>query len=218
MRTAEYYGAHGAAYSWRELEKTYLALCGREQAASPDPLYEIELSEVFAELYRIRGQDPDERLVSETALFFRIASTKKLRLYPWTLPVIKLVREKGAGVYHQSNAQSCFTVPELRFLGISNAFDGMVLSSDAGVRKPSPAIMRRLLDENGLDPSSCIMIGNDRRSDVAVAHACGIDAVYIETETSGGFDPGFIAEYELTDGRAKELPRLISALLEANDA
>ena len=217
-RAAEYFRAHGAAYSAKELREAYLALCGRAQRSSPDPLYELELSEVFADLYCQKNVVPDGRLVAETALLFRIASTRKLRLYPWTLPAIKLIRSHGAGVYLLSNAQSCFTVPELRALGLDDAFDGMVLSSEAGVRKPSPDIMLRLLSENGLEPSSSIMIGNDRRSDVAAAHAVGMDAVYIETETSGGFDPAFIAEYELTDGRARELPKLILTLLEAPDA
>ena len=35
-----------------------------------------------------------------------------------------------------SNAQSCFTLDELDALGLADRFDGILLSSDAGMKKP----------------------------------------------------------------------------------
>lgn len=208
-KAALYFGAHGAAYLPAELKERYLALCDAEQRKSPDPYYEIELSEVFASLYRDKGVEPDGRLVAETALFFRLASVKKLRLYPWTLPLIGRLRAAGKGIYLLSNAQSCFTLPELRALGLADAFDGIAISSDLGLKKPHPGIMRALLEENGLDPASCVMTGNDRTTDIAIAKAFGMDSVFIRTESSGGPVPGLEANIETDELSLKKDPALL---------
>ena len=206
---ALYFGAHGAAYSAKELKRAYLSLCAREQQKSAEPLYEIELREVFRGLYRLKGVDPREGLVSDTALFFRLTSTEKLKLYPWVKPTLAALRESGAGVYLLSNAQACFTLPELTALGLDGAFDGVVLSSEAGVKKPHPEIMRRLLEKYGLDPQESLMTGNDQSADIAVAKAFGMDSLYLRTETSGGYDPLLRANYEILDGDLSRLPRIL---------
>ena len=207
--TALYYARNGARYTPPELHRAYLRLCAAEQAKNPDPYYEFDLRAVFCALYTEKGVTPDERLIAETAWFFRPTSTRKLGLYPWVLPTLARIRQGGAGIYLLSNAQACFTVPELSALGLAAAFDGGLLSSDAGVRKPSPAIMGRLLDTYGLAPADCLMTGNDRRTDVAVARACGVECLYLHTETSGPFDPALTADRELTDGDFSRLPDLL---------
>ena len=110
----------------------------------------------------------------------------------------------GARLYLLSNAQACFTRPELRQLELEDAFDGIVLSSDASVRKPDPRIMRRLLEENGLSVRESVMIGNDRLTDVAVARAVGMDCLYLETETSRKDLKGPRADYEVLSGSPAE--------------
>ncbi len=208
-KTARYYGENGAPYAPAELRRAYLRLCAAEQARHRDPLYEIELRKVFRALYEEKGVTPDRRRVEETALFFRIESLRWLRLYPWVTPVFAALRERGAGIWLLSNAQSCFTVPELRSLGLLDAFDGIVISSDAHSKKPSPKIMRTLLSRFGLSAGECLMIGNEQRSDVAVAHAVGMDALYLQTETSAPYDPGLKAEFELLDGDFNKIPALL---------
>ena len=54
-----------------------------------------------------------------------------------------------------------------------------------------------------------LMIGNEQGCDVAVAHAAGMDALYLQTETSGVYDPALKAEYELLDGDFSRLPSLL---------
>ena len=202
-KTARWYAEHGAAYEAPELRQAYLALCEKEQASDPDPLFEIELRRVFAALFAEKGCAPREELIRETAVFFRTASTKKLRLYPWTLPLLTRLPALGARVFLLSNAQACFTVPELAGLGIGEAFDGIVLSSDAGVRKPSPRIMRRLLETYGLDPADCLMTGNDRKTDIALAAAFGMKSVYIRTATSDRRARRPWADREVTEREAE---------------
>ena len=39
-----------------------------------------------------------------------------------------------------------------------------------------------MLEEHQLDPSKCLMIGNDRQTDIAGAKAAGLDTFYMHTE------------------------------------
>ncbi len=39
-----------------------------------------------------------------------------------------------------------FTAPEISLLGLTKYFDGILLSSDAGVKKPDPAFCEMLLE------------------------------------------------------------------------
>ena len=207
--SALYYSEHGAGYAAEELRRRYLELCAEEQGRSPDPLYELELRDVFRRLYIEKGTAPDDRLIADTAVFFRLTSTKKLRLYPWVKPVFGRIREAGARIFLLSNAQACFTEPELIAMGIGDAFDGIVLSSDAGVRKPDPRIMETLLDRFGLSADESIMIGNDQRADMGTARAVGMEGLFIRTATSGEYDPELAVGRELLDGAYHRLPVLM---------
>ncbi len=207
--SALYYSEHGAPYSASELRADYLGFCSAEQSKKPDPYYEIELRNVFKRLYSGKGVEADERLIAETAVFFRLTSTKKLRLYPWVNPVFERIRSGGSGIYLLSNAQACFTLPELSALGMGGAFDGIALSSDAGVKKPGRGIMERLINGSGLDPKACLMVGNDQHTDMMIAREFDMDGLYIQTETSGKYDPSLHAKRELLDGDFKKLPALL---------
>ena len=183
-RTALWYREQGALWHGAELRNRYLALCRQEQSRFSDPLAEIELRNVFGALFAEKGVEPESVLVEDTARFFRIFSIKKLELYPWVLPVFQRLRERGSRLYLLSNAQACFTEGELRGFGLSDAFDGVVLSSDAGVRKPSAKILQILLERYHLSVGDCLMVGNDPDADIGMASEAGMDSLYLKTATS----------------------------------
>ena len=99
------------------------------------------------------------------------------------------LRTAGLRIVLVSNAQSCYTRPELDLLGLAAAFDRIVISSEAGVRKPSPELFHRALEAERLDPSRVVMVGNDERADVLGARAAGMDGVYLRTAISPLDDP-----------------------------
>ena len=115
---------------------------------------------------------------------FRTLSMRHLRLYPQAAAVLKELRNRGQGVYLLSNAQAAFTVPELNKLGLASLFDGVVLSSDVGIKKPDSALFRHILQRYGLDPAECLMIGNDGEADMWGAAAVGMAGRYIHTKQS----------------------------------
>ena len=92
---------------------------------------------------------------------------KELSLFPGVPEMLQRLKDAGKKVFLLSNAQALFTAPEISLLGLTKYFDGILLSSDAGVKKPDPAFFEMLLKQYHLNPSECLMTGND---DIADCH------------------------------------------------
>lgn len=164
------------------VQKKYRALCADAASAMPQDA-EIDLIPVFARLLAEYGKSG----AAAFARRFRALSAVRLRLFPWTLPLLGGLREAGAKIYLLSNAQACFTRDELEMLGLSHRFNGILLSSEAGWKKPSPQFFGIAMQRFSLSPANCIYVGNDLRDDVGGAREAGMKSVYIETEQSGRY-------------------------------
>ena len=188
--TAEFYSLCGASYSPDELRERYLTICAEETAAlaAVNPALdgtevEIELRNVFHRLYEEKGVAVSADRVEDTARLFRTLSfCRKPKLMKGAKKTLTGLRQRGARLYLLSNAQSCFTKPELRRLGLlDGVFDGIYLSSDFGVKKPSPAFFRTALTRAGLTGEEVLMVGNDPDADICGAAAVGMASRYIHT-------------------------------------
>ncbi|MBT1174243.1 HAD family hydrolase [Bifidobacterium sp. LC6] len=144
------------------------------------------------------GEVVDPSVARRLAWTFRRASTSLLRLYPGARQLLARLQAAGLRVVLVSNAQSCYTRPELGLLGIADAFDRILISSEEGVRKPSPEIFSRALAREGLRPEQVVMVGNDSVSDIAGARAAGIDGIYLHTAISPQNDPPECADAVLS--------------------
>ena len=134
----------------------------------------------FARLFRDKGiTEHADELGFQAAQVFRLISMEYIRLYPGVLDALAQLRKNGCRLWLLSNAQRIFTAFELRHLGLDDQFDGIYISSDYGFRKPDSRFFRALINEQGLDISKCLMIGNDRRTDIAGAKAVGLDTLYL---------------------------------------
>lgn len=145
---------------------------------------EPDILSVFEALYLLKGVRPSMDMAAAAALFFRTLSMKHIRLYPAAKKVIYALKNKGKGVYLLSNAQAAFTVPELKKLGLYSLFDGVVLSSVVGIKKPDKAIFEHILSQYDLLPETCVMIGNDIEADMLGAASVGMAGRYIHTNQS----------------------------------
>ena len=108
-----------------------------------------------------------------TAITFRALSRRFLRAYDGVEELLEELRRRDRKLYLLSNAQTDFTRPEIEMLGLTRFFDGIVLSSEQGCKKPSPAFFRKLLEQYGLEPSESIMIGNDGTADISAERGNG---------------------------------------------
>ncbi|MBR6571177.1 MAG: HAD family hydrolase [Clostridia bacterium] len=184
-KAALYFGFYGAHYTPEGLQEAFRQQMAARQAGagqSYECFPEIPFEQVMAELFRAAGVTENaDTLGVNAAQVFRIASIEYLRLYPGVKEALRSLRKKGYRLWLLSNAQQVFTAYELRCLGMGDQLDGIYLSSDYRCRKPDVRFYRALLEERRLDPAKCLMIGNDRETDIAGAQAAGLAALYMHT-------------------------------------
>lgn len=210
--TAVFLRAFGASFDGEALRRAYLRLCADEvllrAKTLPDvPIERIEpeLLNVFVRLLKVGGGAAGEKNAKTLAKFFRERSTLRLRPMPYALETLDALRARGKRTFLLSNAQSCFTKDELSALGLSDCFDGILLSSDAGMKKPYPGLFQALLKTYRIAPETACMIGNDSVADIGGAAAVGLRSFYCHTWQSG-------AHPESLPPSCTEIPDLSSLL------
>jgi putative hydrolase of the HAD superfamily len=198
-KLALFYGYYDAAYEPDELREAYGALvAGKENALKnrleENPRYsheaspEIEITDVFLELYTAKGVEADRQLAIHTGQFFRVLSTDYVRLYPGTEEMLSHLKEHGKKIYLLSNAQRIFTEYEMHVLGIASYFDGILISSDHKTKKPDKRFFDLLLSQYHLDVEKSLFIGNDSTTDIAGARQIGMDTYYVKSNISPAKD------------------------------
>lgn len=192
---AKFYGTRGANYTAKEIHTDYLANVEKLLAVTE----EIQIEEVFRELYAAKAVEADDDLVLETCRFFREQSTEYIKLYPWSLPILKGLKKAGKGIYLLSNAQRSFTEHELEYLGIIGFFDVILISSDCKVKKPNPVFFKTLMERCNLEPKECLFVGNDEICDILGAQKIGMDTFYIHSNCSPEYIGNVKATYTIMD-------------------
>lgn len=221
-KTAIFFGFYGAHYTTAELKTAFRAAMAEREAKAgqsyecfPDIPFEL----VMTQLFREKGVEENaDALGVQAAQLFRISSIEYVKLYPGALEALAKLRKKGYRLWLLSNAQHVFTAFELRHLGLGEQLDAIYISSDYRCRKPDVRFYRALVEEQGLDISKCLMIGNDLHTDIAGAKNAGIDTLYMHTNLTPPdqrcADPALQTEthYEYEGYDWKELCDIICSL------
>lgn len=202
------YSAYGAFYSSAELRATYQCLCKQLAVGLPEN-GEIDLSIVFEQLFNRKGVYCSRELIRYISITFRALSRQKLEVYPKVKETLRELKSRGKGIYLLSNAQTDFTRPEIEMMGLTEYFDGIFISSEAGYKKPSKEFFGKLLETYQLDPKTCFMIGNDESADIQGARLAGMDSLYIHTEISPDEDTESTATYSVMDGDWKKVAAIL---------
>lgn len=201
-KVAAYYEERGAVYDPQELSVRYGELIAAQAATMPQGS-EVDLGQVFADLYAEKNPEilfgsqekPDyvkwtdlsegtQQLIVDTAAAFRRFSMEKLRLFDGVIQMMDGLKAAEKKIYLLSNAQALFTRAELQMTGLEGYFDGILLSSDAGYKKPSMEFYSLLKERFGALPEESLMVGNDDIADCHGAAGVGMDSLYIYTEQS----------------------------------
>ena len=210
-KMSDIYTAMGAKYSAAELRQSFWEL-EEQQVLSLPKNGELDLGLVFAELFYRKGVDCDKSMVKSTAITFRVLSRSKLCVYDGVHDALRGLKENGRKVYLLSNAQTYFTRPEITMTGLGQYFDGILISSEVGFKKPAPEFYAALLDGFSLKPEESLMVGNDEISDIAGAICAGMDALYIHTEISPQEPVQGLATYSVMDGDWRKVAALLANL------
>ncbi|MBO7698042.1 MAG: HAD family hydrolase [Erysipelotrichaceae bacterium] len=177
---------YGLDYSADELRSEYFSKVSQLEAeyAIKGHHIEIDIHDVFEYLFKNKGCSVSEEIIKETAIEFRKLSTTHIRLYAHVEELLNELRKRDKHIYLFSNAQSLFTIYELKKLGLYDYFDDIFISSDIGYKKPDELFLLKLIDKHKLDKDECLLIGNDLNSDISCASKCGVDSYYIKTKLS----------------------------------
>jgi putative hydrolase of the HAD superfamily len=198
-KMSEIYSAYGAVYTAKELRSAYQELVAAHEKELPKN-GEIDLNQVFAELFTCKGIACASALSKHVAITFRSISRQKLCVYDHVKETLEELKKRGKKIYLLSNAQSDFTRPEIEMLGLTSYFDGIFISSEVGYKKPSSDFFNRLLAMFRLEAKDCLMVGNDESADIQGAHLVEMDSLYLHTEISPKEDTSSTATYVVMDG------------------
>lgn len=213
---ASCYRERGAVYGPEELRGAYRRLVAeaesggaplRRDAHEAHP--EIQIERVFQRLFQEKGVAAELPQAIQAGRRFRELSTEYIRLYDGARELLTILRQRGCKLWLLSNAQAVFTRWELERLEVSGCFDGIYLSSDYGVKKPSRRFFEILLREQDIDPGTAVMIGNDGVCDIAGARAAGLFTVYLRSNISP-VEPVPHASYVLEHMDLKQVQNILT--------
>lgn len=214
-KLAIYYGYKGALYTGSEIHRAYDKYCEYEKdiIRAEHPEYgsrvDIKIEKVFKRLFTDKGVEVTDDEVKTVCGVFRCFSTKYIRLYDGVIDLLDTLKAKGKKIYLLSNAQSSFTLNELNMFGLVPYFDGIFISSEHKMCKPSPYFYNGLIEEYGLKKSESIMIGNDYIADIQGSRDVGIDSLYIHQSISPDIKGRVNTDKVIMDGDVYKIKKMI---------
>jgi putative hydrolase of the HAD superfamily len=141
-------------------------------------------------LARVFELEPDEIAEAEDGLCrpFTAPIFARGRRYEDTLPVLQALRAAGYRLAVVSNtpwgSPGALWREELKRLELGLWLDAAVFCTDAGWRKPAPAIFRLAMTQLRVEPQACLFVGDDPRWDLVGPRAMGIDTCLIDRQGS----------------------------------
>lgn len=178
-RVSQWLLYHGVKIEPERLREEYkwkvIARLGNSGQQHPD----IRVEEVFDEICRENAfREIDSYWLGiEAAKVFRTASLRKLEVYPQSLRLLEKYRNVPKCIV--SNAQRVFTEEELRFFGLYNRFDFVIMSSDHRIKKPDLRLFKMVLDHFGFKPWEILSIGDTPENDIYPPQSLGMNAMHI---------------------------------------
>lgn len=211
-KLSAFYAFKGAHYTADALKASYNEKVAFTRSQITNTKYpDFPLEPIFESLYTDKGVYVTSDIVTDTAQFFRVLSTKYIKLYDGVIEFLDALKAKNKKLYVLSNAQHVFTYYEMKLLGIANYFDDIYFSADYGICKPDPQFYHALLDTLDLDISQSIMIGNDYICDIHGAHQVGLDSLYMHSNLSPDIEGKLLSTYTIMDCDVYKMPTLCLA-------
>ncbi len=127
-------------------------------------------------------QDEAEKLVPEADRYYLERLGLRGKLVPGAGALINRLKERGFRLGILSNGFKEVQYNKLRSSGLDNPVDIVVLSDEIDVNKPDPRLFRHAEKRAGIDPSHCILIGDNPETDIAGALRSGWQAIWFNPE------------------------------------
>jgi HAD superfamily hydrolase (TIGR01549 family) len=133
--------------------------------------------ERFRRLFEGAGMPADVALVEDAAAAYRQGYLSARQAIAGAAALLPLVRQR-AQVAIVSNNLLDEQQEKLRYCGLAEHVDLLVVSEEVGVSKPDPRIFHITLDRLGCAAADAIMIGDSWSADIAGARAAAIHAIW----------------------------------------
>lgn len=133
--------------------------------------------ERFRRLFGIAGVTASVEQAARAAALYREHYQSARRAIEGAAAVLPLVKARArVGVVSNNILEE--QQEKLRYCGLEPFVDALVVSEEAGVSKPDPAIFQIALGRLACSPHEAVMVGDSWGADVAGARAAGIRAIW----------------------------------------
>jgi HAD superfamily hydrolase (TIGR01549 family) len=150
-------------------------------------VYERRLKRACAAL----GINIDDEGIRYTAKSSVEAANNNCRLDPECHPVLSALRKRFVLGLISNYDHAPFVRTMLHRLDLARYFSTVVISEEAGIKKPAPAIFELALQEINLRPEEVVYVGDSIIDDIAGAINAKITPVLIQREASKNISPIF---------------------------
>ncbi len=170
---------------------------------------ELDLRALFVQAFEGQRLPLDDGLLDEIVALNHSVYAERLVVPSATREALERLKREGfrLGVVSNSMFQRRWTTG-FPLLGEPGLLDAVVLSSEAGVRKPADAIYRQALDQLGVGPSEAVFVGDRLAEDVRAPKALGVPLAFLTHEFRQ--EPDSQGE---ADGILRTFPDLLGHLL-----
>ena len=116
---------------------------------------------------------PEHRPLIE---MYRSRWLEMIRDADWeTVAIVDALRQRGLRLYGLTNWSAEMFPPTRRRFDFIDWFEGVVVSGEVGIRKPSPEIFRHLFSRYRVDPNEAVFI-DDKAENLAVARSLRLES------------------------------------------
>ena len=180
-----------------ELEKS-------QEKNADTPYYEPNYEDILLRLFHSKKLKGKNKTPKDIGRFFHLLASEELVLLPQVKKTLENLKKQDKTIYLLANAQKSFVKDELRYFGIKDYFDGIYVSSDYSVRKPSAAFFSQIINENKLEKKKSLFIGSHFETDLLPAKKMGYATCLV---LKGEKEPihGEQADFVLENGELKKL-------------
>ncbi len=179
-RMSLFYSFYGANYDADELKERFYKYTTKLQESFEDPNKgEIDLEDVFYQLFKKRKIKPKKKMVKEAARQFRVLSIESFEIKPGVRKVLQGIKDAGKRIYLLTNGQATFVSDELLALGIDEFFDGVYTSSDLTIKLPASEAFDKVGEEEKISAKKTVYISSDYDNGIKGAAEYGFDTLYI---------------------------------------
>ncbi len=181
-RTADE-GAADRGIDARALYDAYVALAESFWRELSPATLGTSLSDLRAKMWTQALADcgvHDPALGSALAAAYNRYRATVLELWPGVLEMFGRLRAAGMKIGIVTNGFAETHREKIELLGLRDAVDGLFIADEVGTVKPDPEFFFHAARELGVEPETCVVVGDRYDRDVAGAHAAAMYAIWLD--------------------------------------